>query len=231
MNITLHLKNRFFSGVHTFHIGLSILPFSSANRQRFIKGMMTAFIFMAGSLVCVSAQAAVPNTSSSTSASKTPYYTANEKSYYMAPDASSSGDGSLSRPFATFKEALSVLKPGDTLILKKGTYKLSDPVVIPESVSGTYSAPITITAEKKAGTLINAAGVEKAKTAIFLDNGSVIASPLSVNRLLNAIQKANIKADPNITNKIKVLDIPQYSDDDYKENDQDNDDYDNDEFD
>jgi hypothetical protein len=112
--------------------------------------MVTAFIFMAGSLVCVSAQAAVPNTSSSASASKTPYYTANEKSYYMAPDASSSGDGSLSRPFATFKEALSVLKPGDTLILKNGTYKLSDPVVIPESVSGTYSAPIAITAEKKA---------------------------------------------------------------------------------
>ena len=82
-----------------------------------------------------------------------------------------------------------------------------------------YQARKTITAEKKAGTLINAAGVEKAKTAIFLDNGSVVASPLTVNRLLSAIQKANIKADPNITNKIKVLDVPQYSDDDYEEDD------------
>ena len=70
----------------------------------------------------------------------------------------------------------------------------------------------TITNEKKAGTLINAAGIEKAKTAIFLDNGSVIASPLSVNRLLSAIHKANVKADPNITNKMKIIDIPQCED-------------------
>lgn len=89
-----------------------------------------------------------------------------------------------------------------------------------------YQARKTITAEKKAGTLINAAGVEKVKTAIFLDNGSVIASPLTVNRLLNAIHKANIKADPNKTNKIKVLEVPHYEEEeeDYEEEDVDDDD-------
>lgn len=77
-----------------------------------------------------------------------------------------------------------------------------------------YQARKTITAEKKAGTLINAAGVEKVKTAIFLDNGSVVASPLTVSRLLTQIQKANIKAEPNKTNKIKVLDVPRYEEED-----------------
>ena len=48
-----------------------------------------------------------------------------------------------------------------------------------------------ISDERKSGTLINAAGVTKANTAIFLDNGSVIASPLSVRRLMRIIDKAN----------------------------------------
>lgn len=76
-----------------------------------------------------------------------------------------------------------------------------------------YQARKTITAERKAGTLINAAGVEKVKTAIFLDNGSVIASPLSVNTLLNAIERANIKANPNITRTMKVYDVPHGAED------------------
>ena len=80
-----------------------------------------------------------------------------------------------------------------------------------------YQARKTITAEKKAGTLINAAGIEKVKTAIFLDNGSVVASPLTVSRLLSAIEKANIKADPYITNKIRVLDVPHYEEEDSEE--------------
>lgn len=84
-----------------------------------------------------------------------------------------------------------------------------------------YQARKTITAEKKAGTLINAAGIEKVKTAIFLDNGSVVASPLSVSRILSAIRKANIKADPNTTNKMKVLDVPHYEDDEEIEDDED----------
>ena len=89
-----------------------------------------------------------------------------------------------------------------------------------------YQARKTIANERKAGTLINAAGVEKVKTAIFLDNGSVIASPLTVNRLMTQIQKANIKADPNISNKIRVLDVPHYEENeedyvDYSDEDED----------
>lgn len=46
----------------------------------------------------------------------------------------------------------------------------------------TYQARRTIKEEKRAGTLINAAGRNAVKSAIFLDNGTVIASPLTVPR-------------------------------------------------
>ncbi len=54
-----------------------------------------------------------------------------------------------------------------------------------------YQARKTIAAEKKNGTLINAAGTNKAKSAVFLDNGTVIASPLTVRRIMTLIKKAN----------------------------------------
>jgi len=89
-----------------------------------------------------------------------------------------------------------------------------------------YQARKTLTAEKKAGTLINAAGVEKAQTAIFLDNGAVVSSPLTVNRLLTAIEKANEKAKPNKSNRMKVYEVPHLD----EPLDDDDDEFDEDEF-
>ena len=70
-----------------------------------------------------------------------------------------------------------------------------------------FQARKTISDERKNGTLINAAGLAKAKSAIFMDNGAVIASPLTVNRLMTAIDKSNNKVNPKVTNRVKVLDI------------------------
>ena len=74
-----------------------------------------------------------------------------------------------------------------------------------------YQARKTIAAEKKNGTLINAAGVNKAKSAVFLDNGSVIASPLTVKRLMGLIAKANNWQSNIKTKKTKVYDIEDES--------------------
>lgn len=70
-----------------------------------------------------------------------------------------------------------------------------------------YQARKTIAAEKKNGTLINAAGTNKVKSAVFLDNGSVIASPLSVKRIMSLIEKANNWQNNIRTRKTKVYDI------------------------
>ena len=82
-----------------------------------------------------------------------------------------------------------------------------------------YQARKTIAAEKKNGTLINAAGTNKVKSAVFMDNGTVIASPLSVNRLMNLIRKANEWPDYQKSKKIKVYDVDNDDDSDFVEED------------
>jgi regulator of extracellular matrix RemA (YlzA/DUF370 family) len=67
----------------------------------------------------------------------------------------------------------------------------------------SFQARETIKSERRAGTLINAAGGTATQTAIFMDNGSVIASPYSVTRLSNAIAKAETKFD-KLTGEVKV---------------------------
>lgn len=67
----------------------------------------------------------------------------------------------------------------------------------------------TISDERKNGTLINAAGLSKAKTAIFLDNGSVVASPLSVKRLMSAIGKANELGSSKRSKPMRVYEVEE----------------------
>ena len=73
---------------------------------------------------------------------------------------------------------------------------------------GSYQARRTVTEERKAGTLVNAAGKQAVQSVIFLDNGTVIASPMSVNRLLTAIERSNFKqAGTKFTRRLKVYDV------------------------
>lgn len=70
-----------------------------------------------------------------------------------------------------------------------------------------YQARRTIHDEKLAGTLVNACGQKKAKTAILLDNGTVVSSPKSIPVLLNAIEKANSKFNAKSTARLTVYDV------------------------
>lgn len=74
--------------------------------------------------------------------------------------------------------------------------------------TAAHQARETIKQEKKNGTLINASGRDTTRSAVFLDNGTVIASPLTVNRILGAIERSNAKQiDPikaNETRRLKV---------------------------
>lgn len=85
--------------------------------------------------------------------------------------------------------------------------------------TASYQARQAIKNERKAGTLINACGRDPVKCAVFLDNGSVVASPTSVQRLLTAIQKSSSKEmSPrkiSSTNKIEVYDVQVDSVEDY----------------
>lgn len=48
--------------------------------------------------------------------------------------------------------------------------------------------------ERKAGNVINACGRGSIRTVIFLDNGTIVISPYSINRILNGIETANTQA-------------------------------------
>ena len=70
-----------------------------------------------------------------------------------------------------------------------------------------YQARKTISDERKNGTLINCCGLSKAKSAIFLDNGSVVSSPLSVRRLMAMVEKSNEKAGTRLDKRMRVFDV------------------------
>ena len=70
-----------------------------------------------------------------------------------------------------------------------------------------YQARRTIHDEKKSGALINACGTSAAKTAIILDNGAVVSSPLSISVLMNSIEKSNLKAIAKNNARLKVYDV------------------------
>lgn len=73
-----------------------------------------------------------------------------------------------------------------------------------------YQARRVIKDEKIKGTLINAAGNLKCETAVFLDNGTVIASPYKVDRILKGIERSNLKSlecrNPR-EGRLKVYDV------------------------
>ena len=74
--------------------------------------------------------------------------------------------------------------------------------------TAAHQARETIKTEKRSGTLVNACGRKPAESAVFLDNGTVIASPLTVNRILGAIERSNAKQvksiQANETRRLKV---------------------------
>lgn len=69
-----------------------------------------------------------------------PYAYASNTTYYVSKNGSDTNTGAQSAPFKTFKKAMSVLAPGDTLLVEGGTY--TEPLDV--TVSGSVSGVITI---------------------------------------------------------------------------------------
>lgn len=85
-----------------------------------------------------------------------------------------------------------------------------------------YQARKTIADERKAGTLINGCGTAKAKSAIFLDNGTVVSSPLSVARLMSLIEKSGDKTNTPTDKRMRIIDV-EMEDEDSSEDEEDDD--------
>ncbi|GGM55209.1 sigma-70 family RNA polymerase sigma factor [Dactylosporangium sucinum] len=76
---------------------------------------------------------------------------------YVAPGGSDSGDGTAGRPFATLGRAVAVVRPGQTIALRGGTYRPTAPVTI--GTSGDAQHRITLSAYGDEQPVIDAAGI------------------------------------------------------------------------
>lgn len=78
---------------------------------------------------------------------------AGAKEYFVSPDGSDMGQGTIQEPFATLKKASSVLRPGDVCLLREGIYR----EVLRPSESGTPGNVITYAAYKDERVIISGA--------------------------------------------------------------------------
>lgn len=74
-----------------------------------------------------------------------------------------------------------------------------------------HQARETVKKERQNKTLINAAGRSATRTIIILDNGSVVASPFTINRLMKMIEISNGKhisgSQAYATKRMRVYDV------------------------
>ena len=80
---------------------------------------------------------------------------------FVTPDGS--GDGSADRPTSLAK-AVAAVKPGQTISLRGGTYRLTDPITI--TTSGTESRPILLRTYRGERATLDASGIPADKWAI-----------------------------------------------------------------
>lgn len=90
--------------------------------------------------------------------------------YYIAPTGSDSNPGAASAPWRTFSFALAKLKPGDTLLLRDGTYTPSN--------SGVIGVNCVFHSNGMAGNVITVAA-ENERRALLSGDGNV--RPISVH--------------------------------------------------
>ncbi|WP_326558473.1 sigma-70 family RNA polymerase sigma factor [Micromonospora sp. NBC_01796] len=78
-------------------------------------------------------------------------------SYYVAPDGSDANPGDLDRPFATLGKATAVVRPGQTIALRGGTYRPTRSVEI--TTSGTADQRIVLSNYRDEIPVIDASGI------------------------------------------------------------------------
>src|SRR3989304_3973319 len=99
-----------------------------------IKKQAHSFVSVTLSIFLIFAQLLIPLPLATTAAGNT---------YYVAKSGSDSNSGTETQSFLTIQKALDLVGPGDTVIVKSGTYSQESTA----KTSGTSTAPITIRAD------------------------------------------------------------------------------------
>ena len=80
-------------------------------------------------------------------------FSANSGEYYVAANGNDSGPGTIKQPWMTLEKALSVVKPGETVYVRGGTYQCDNTIMFLES--GEQGKPIRIWAYGNEETIFN----------------------------------------------------------------------------
>ncbi|WP_371483694.1 sigma-70 family RNA polymerase sigma factor [Kitasatospora sp. NBC_00315] len=88
---------------------------------------------------------------------------------YVAPDGADTGDGSIARPYATLGRAAAVVRPGQTIALRGGTYRLTEPVSL--ATDGAADRRITLSNYRDERPVLDASAVPAASWAITQQAG------------------------------------------------------------
>jgi pectate disaccharide-lyase len=102
---------------------------------------------------------------------------------YVAPDGSDANDGSLGRPYATLGRAVAVVRPGQTIALRGGTYRPTEPVLI--DTSGDPEHRITLSNYRDERPVIDASQVAADKWAVTHRGGYWTVRGLEIKNSLS----------------------------------------------
>gem|GEM_PF-3274708 len=84
--------------------------------------------------------------------------TPSPKTYYVSPSGNNSNSGTSGSPWGTISHAVTQLLPGDTLLLKSGTY--NERVYVPPTSSGTPDYRVTIKPDVGATPVLDGTGIK-----------------------------------------------------------------------
>lgn len=128
--------------------------------------------------------------------------------YYVSPTGKDSNSGSLNAPFRTINRAIGAARqPGDSVLIRKGTYSLLRPIV--PNVSGQAGRPITIKPYRDEKVIIDGSRLPAEKSIFGLAASYIVIEGLELraapkngvaiwgpgNRINNVIVRNNIIRD------------------------------------
>ena len=99
--------------------------------------------------------------------------------YYVSPSGNDSNSGSLTSPFRSINRAIGAAQqPGDTVIIRKGTYQLFRTVV--PNASGKPGSPITIKSYRNEKVILDGANLPEEKSIFGLAASYIVIEGLEL---------------------------------------------------
>ncbi|MBD9375249.1 right-handed parallel beta-helix repeat-containing protein [Rhizobium sp. ARZ01] len=123
-------------------------------------------------------------------------------SYYVSTNGSDNNSGQLDKPFASLQHAHDIAKPGDTIYMRGGVYKLTSEVRLTND--GTSGNPITVTNYQNEVPILDGSSM---KGGYVVDMSSVSWNHIKGLEIKNGPEGGLMIQGQSHNNKIEQLDV------------------------